>query len=106
MVSEHASGTYVASYTVNGNEGAVLQAQDSANTEVNTDISLNTAEIVDTNDKDIEFIFTNKYEFQPYELPEAGIPDERSMTFMLFAGFIAFAYIYMTANKKKWMKKR
>jgi len=100
-VTEQASADYIASYTINHNEDAQLQAAPKANTKKNTALSLNAAEIIDPNDKDIEFVFTNQYEFAPYILPAAGTNDTRPWLAFIFVGFLFCAGVYFVVNRKR-----
>ena len=64
-------------------------------------LSLNEAEKVNTKDTDIEFVFTNKYEFKPYVLPAAGTNDQRMIYNLLFIGAVISAAVYLFVNRKK-----
>ena len=101
LVTESADGDYISSYTVKANTGSVLQTEDRANTVKNMSLSLNEAEKVNTTDTDIEFVFTNKYEFKPYVLPAAGTNDQRMIYNLLFIGAVISAAVYLFVNRKK-----
>ena len=101
MITERASEDYIASYTVNANNGAVLQTTPRANDRRNTELSLNAEEKINTTDKDIEFVFTNKFDLRPYELPAAGTDDARPMLAIAFFGLLLFAGIFYTLSRKR-----
>ena len=64
-------------------------------------LPLNAAEIVNTTDTDIEFVFTNMYVFKPYVLPAAGTNDQRMIYILLFIGTVISASVYLFVNRKK-----
>ena len=101
MVTERASEDYLASYTIIANDAAVLQTAPRINDKKNTALSLNAEEKIDTTDKSIEFVFTNKYEFNPYQLPAAGTDDARSMFAIAFSGILLFAAVYYAVNRRR-----
>ena len=101
FVTEQASNNYIASYTINCNDGALLQTVPQANTERNIALSLSAAETIDTNDTDIEFVFKNEYEFDPYVLPAAGTSDARPLRAVVFGGFLFFAAAFIVVSKKR-----
>ncbi len=102
MVEEQAMGSYIASYTTESNDGAVLQADlEKANAEKNTALDITIPEKVDAADRVIRFVFTNEYIFEPYVLPESGTNDIRPMLTILFSGMLAFAALYYAANRRK-----
>ncbi len=103
-VTERASEDYYASYIVKSNTEAELQARPGSNEAKNTALSLNAAERIDTNDTDIEFVFTNRYEFKPYELPAAGTHDDRLKIVFLIFGMLTFAMTYYCVNRRKHKK--
>ena len=100
-VTEKPSASFIADYIVKANDGAVLQTEAQANTVVNRALSLNAPEYIDISDTDIEFIFTNRYEFQPYTLPAAGRNDSRYLIIALFAGMILCASVYLLSRRRK-----
>ena len=100
-VTEKPSTSFIADYIVKANEGAVLQTEARANRGVNRALSLNAPEHIDISDTDIEFIFTNKYEFQPYTLPESGRSDLRYQIIALYAGMILCASVYLFSRRRK-----
>ena len=101
LVTERASMPYIASYTVTGNEGAVIQASPGANTVINQSLAMNTPEVVDASDKDIVITFSNQFEFQPYTLPAAGATDKRMAILLLTALFFITGSTYIYTNRRK-----
>ena len=104
LVKEQASLPYFASYEVTGNEGSILQATARSNTEINKDLVMDQAEMIDVNDTDLVIAFTNQYEFQPYELPAAGTADQRMVIVFLTIGFVATSATYLTLNRRRRRK--
>ena len=99
-VTERRSRNYIASYVINSNDDAVLQTIPSENTVPDKALSLNVNEIIDADDKNIEYIFTNTYDFVPYTLPSAGMDDIRPLAAALLGGMIFFAAAYWFITKK------
>ncbi len=101
LVTERSSSSYIASYTISGNDTAVLQAENRSNSAVDQALSMNTAEIIDVNDKDLVVTFTNKYEFQPYVLPAAGTTDKRIALLIFAVIFAVTSTTYLYVNRRK-----
>ena len=101
MITEQAAENYTAAYTVTANEGAVLQAEPRSNSRQNTALALSAEEKIDTADKDIEFVFSNKYDLRPYALPAAGTDDVRPMLAIAFSGILMFAAVYYAVSRRR-----
>ena len=95
-VEEQAARNYIASYSISSDPLSVLQAHPASNNKPETPLSLDTAEYINYNDRDIEFVFTNKFEFQPYTLPASGFDDMRPAYIALFIlmAVCAMGYVY------------
>ena len=101
MVTEQAAENYTAFYTINANNGAVLQAEPRSNSKQNTALALSAEEKIDITDKDIEFVFTNKYDLRQYELPAAGTDDARPVLAIAFSGILLFAAVYYAVSRRR-----
>ena len=105
FVTEQANAAYIASYTVSSNEGASLQTAPDGNTVRNKALSLNTEETVDSDDTDIVFVFNNRYEFIPYELPAAGMSDMRVLFAAVLFCMLVCTAVYVLSSQKKEIKR-
>ena len=105
FVTEQANAAYIASYTVSSNEGALLQTAPDGNTVRNKALSLNTEETVDSDDTDIVFVFNNRYEFIPYELPAAGMSDMRVLFAAVLFCMLVCTAVYVLSSQKKEIKR-
>lgn len=99
-VTEQRNASYIASYRVEGNDEAVLQATDDSNTQRDKALGLDNIEAIDDTDKVIMITFINQYVFIPYELPAAGMIDEHLYYLVILSGFILFGLIYYRMNRK------
>ncbi len=99
-ITELANEHYIPSYQVAHNEGAtVIKAFDSSTTD-NTPLSTS-LETVDANDIDVDYVFTNRYIFTPYTLPDSGMENAIPVLVMAAAGMVFFGALFILSRKKR-----
>ena len=69
-------------------------------------LPLNTAEIVNLSDMDIQYVFTESSDIVPYVLPDSGLNDQRPFIYIAMFGMITFGLAYWFINRKRSSKKR
>ncbi len=100
QITELANEHYIPSYNVMHNEGAsIIKAFDSSTSD-NTSLSTS-LETVDATDIDVDYVFTNRYIFTPYTLPESGGSNMIFVIVIAAAGMIMFGGLLWFSRRNK-----
>ena len=98
-ITENGTEHYISSYMVEYNEGAEIAKMSDNNTSPSE--SMTTAqEIVDSNDLDVEFIFTNTFTASGYTLPNSGMENDTLRLVLSMLGVVIFGMIYFVTKHK------
>ena len=98
-ITENGTEHYISSYMVECNEGAEIAKMSDNNTSPSE--SMTTAqEIVDSNDLDVEFIFTNTFTASGYTLPNSGMENDTLRLVLSMLGVVIFGMIYFVTKHK------